>query len=244
MWRNEAPMNGLLTTRDVQRRISVDKSTIYRMAEAGTIPAVKIGRQWRFPADALDAWLQERSRGSRAAPTPVSPPPPTAMLSPVALQAIGDLAGDLLGVMVLVTALDGTPLTTVSNPCPFFDYLQALPGVVDRCTGEWRMLGDEFDLVPSFRPSPFGFLCARTFVRVDDRLEAMVIAGGIAPDRWPPDTAAAERMAVDLGVSVDELTEHVDGVFHLDPDARQHVLRALPRLGALVSLLIHERSTS
>ena len=28
----------------------VDRSTIYRMAEDGRLPAVKIGRQWRFPA--------------------------------------------------------------------------------------------------------------------------------------------------------------------------------------------------
>src|SRR3989304_7971 len=55
-----------LTTRDLQDLIRVDKSTIYRMAEDGRIPAVKIGRQWRFPADKVEAWLH----GEAAESTP------------------------------------------------------------------------------------------------------------------------------------------------------------------------------
>lgn len=236
-------MDGLLTTRDVQHRISVDKSTIYRMAESGRIPAVKIGRQWRFPADELDSWLQGRMTGKRVdRHAPADPPHP--LLAREVLQAISDLAGDLLGVMVLVTTLDGTPLAAVSNPCAFFDYLRTIPGVVDQCTHEWRTLSEDLDLGVKFRPSPFGFLCARTFVRVDDRLEAMLIVGGIAPDAWPPDHSVAARMADDLGVSIDELADHFDGVFQLAGDARQRVLEALPRIGTLVSLLIHERSES
>ena len=31
--------------------INVDLSTVYRMAEDGRLPAIKVGRQWRFPAD-------------------------------------------------------------------------------------------------------------------------------------------------------------------------------------------------
>ncbi len=50
----------LLTTKDVQALINVDKSTIYRMAETGRIPAIKVGRQWRFPADQIERWLTRR----------------------------------------------------------------------------------------------------------------------------------------------------------------------------------------
>ena len=38
-----------LTTGDLQGLIKVDKPTIYRMAEGGRLPAIKVGRQWRFP---------------------------------------------------------------------------------------------------------------------------------------------------------------------------------------------------
>ena len=46
-----------LTARDLEELIRVDKSTIYRMAEDGRLPAVKVGRQWRFPEDAVMGWL-------------------------------------------------------------------------------------------------------------------------------------------------------------------------------------------
>ena len=42
-------MTTYLTAKDLQDLIRVDKSTIYRMAEDGRLPAVKVGRQWRFP---------------------------------------------------------------------------------------------------------------------------------------------------------------------------------------------------
>ena len=39
-----------LTTREMQDLINVDRSTVYRMAEDGRLPGIKVGRQWRFPA--------------------------------------------------------------------------------------------------------------------------------------------------------------------------------------------------
>lgn len=39
----------LLTTKELQDVLHVDRTTIYRMAESGRIPAVKVGNQWRFP---------------------------------------------------------------------------------------------------------------------------------------------------------------------------------------------------
>ena len=46
-------MTTLLTTKDLQELINVDKSTIYLMAEDGRLPAINVGRQWRFPADQI-----------------------------------------------------------------------------------------------------------------------------------------------------------------------------------------------
>ncbi|MCA9925804.1 MAG: helix-turn-helix domain-containing protein, partial [Anaerolineales bacterium] len=43
-------MAEMLTAKDIQALLQVDRSTVYRMAEAGRIPAIKVGRQWRFPA--------------------------------------------------------------------------------------------------------------------------------------------------------------------------------------------------
>ncbi len=44
-------MTEMLTAKDVQELLQVDRSTVYRMAETGKLPCIKVGKQWRFPAD-------------------------------------------------------------------------------------------------------------------------------------------------------------------------------------------------
>ena len=117
-------MTTMLTTRDVQALIRVDKSTIYRMAEAGRIPALKVGRQWRFPEDQLMEWLGERRGPVQDAPV-VDPTDAdeglSGLLPPKTIQALADLLGDVLGTMVVITDIDGRPLTEVANPCGLFE---------------------------------------------------------------------------------------------------------------------------
>jgi excisionase family DNA binding protein len=47
----------LLTALEVQHLLHVDRSTVYRMAEDGRLPAIRVGRSWRFPADRIEALL-------------------------------------------------------------------------------------------------------------------------------------------------------------------------------------------
>lgn len=51
-----------LTTDDVLGYLKVNARTIYRLIRTGELPAVRIGRQWRFRRTDLDDWL-DRSRG-------------------------------------------------------------------------------------------------------------------------------------------------------------------------------------
>jgi excisionase family DNA binding protein len=53
-----------LTTEEVLDYLHVNLRTIYRLIRAGKIPAVRIGRQWRFRRRDLDVWLRTiRSSG-------------------------------------------------------------------------------------------------------------------------------------------------------------------------------------
>jgi excisionase family DNA binding protein len=58
---------GFLTTEDVLEYLQVNLRTVYRLIKAGRIPAIRVGRQWRFRKRDIDAWLEsQRPRGSRA----------------------------------------------------------------------------------------------------------------------------------------------------------------------------------
>ena len=59
-----------LTTEEVLDYLQVNLRTVYRLIKAGKIPAVRVGRQWRFRKRDIDAWLEsQRPRSAR----PVTP---------------------------------------------------------------------------------------------------------------------------------------------------------------------------
>jgi excisionase family DNA binding protein len=72
---------GFLTTEEVLDYLQVNLRTVYRLIKAGKIPAVRVGRQWRFRKRDIDVWLESqrprqatRSRPAQSAPTPVGRP--------------------------------------------------------------------------------------------------------------------------------------------------------------------------
>ena len=64
-----------LTTEEVLEYLQVNLRTVYRLIKAGKIPAVRVGRQWRFRKRDIDAWLEsQRSRGTRGSATATARP--------------------------------------------------------------------------------------------------------------------------------------------------------------------------
>jgi excisionase family DNA binding protein len=67
-----------LTTEEVLEYLQVNLRTVYRLIKAGKIPAVRVGRQWRFRKRDIDAWLEsQRPRTVRAQPSPQRAPAAT-----------------------------------------------------------------------------------------------------------------------------------------------------------------------
>ncbi len=222
-----------LTARDVQELIRVDRSTIYRMAESGRLPAIKVGRQWRFPADAVHAWL-EASENGRDNPRPIS-----------AAQEITDLFADLYGVMVIVTDIAGNPITGVSNPCGYYSAVSNEAAALDRCIAEWNALGGQYDFEPRLRPSHLGFLCTRAFIRIGNELSGMVISGGIAPDDWPPSAERVEEIAAESRVPLPIVEQNIADVHRIGPADQERFLAAIPVLARhLSTIATEERQTN
>jgi excisionase family DNA binding protein len=62
-----------LTTEEVLEYLQVNLRTVYRLIKAGKIPAVRVGRQWRFRKRDIDAWLDsQRPRGGGPRPAPAA----------------------------------------------------------------------------------------------------------------------------------------------------------------------------
>lgn len=54
----------ILTVTDVARFLRVPKSTVYKLARLGELPASKIGKHWRFLRRDVHEWVRARSQQS------------------------------------------------------------------------------------------------------------------------------------------------------------------------------------
>jgi excisionase family DNA binding protein len=49
----------ILTLQETAELLRVHPSTIYRLLKARKIPSFKVGRDWKFSRNSLDAWRHE-----------------------------------------------------------------------------------------------------------------------------------------------------------------------------------------
>lgn len=51
--------SAVMTIDDLAVYLKIPKSTLYKLAQKGAIPSLKVGRHWRFHKAAVDRWLEE-----------------------------------------------------------------------------------------------------------------------------------------------------------------------------------------
>ena len=51
----------IMTISQVAKQAGVPELTVRRLAREGTIPALKLGRQWRIKRELLEKWMGKRS---------------------------------------------------------------------------------------------------------------------------------------------------------------------------------------
>ena len=54
----------VMTTKEAAAYLRIARATLYRLAAKREIPAVKVGRVWRFSRQLLDEWLEARMRAN------------------------------------------------------------------------------------------------------------------------------------------------------------------------------------
>ena len=52
--------NSLISLKELAKYIGVSKATIYRYVKRKKIPAIKIGRLWKFRREGIDKWLKKQ----------------------------------------------------------------------------------------------------------------------------------------------------------------------------------------
>lgn len=55
----------VMTVDEVAKYLRIPKSSVYKLARAGSIPGQKVGRHWRFHRATVESWLAGEGNGSR-----------------------------------------------------------------------------------------------------------------------------------------------------------------------------------
>lgn len=50
----------ILTLKEISKYLRLSPDTVYKMAQEDKIPALKIGKKWRFRKERIDKWLKEQ----------------------------------------------------------------------------------------------------------------------------------------------------------------------------------------
>lgn len=243
-------MTDLLTTTQVQGLLQVDRTTIYRMVESGRLPAIRVGKQWRFSRPEIERWLATAASPAQPASVPTQYRVTAAtngtslreLLPVTCTQLIQDAFADILGVMMVVTDMQGQPVTEISNPCGFFAALMRGPDAIAQCVRTWQGLAVIPSMEPRFYPSEMGLLCARGLIRMGRELKGMAVIGGIAPEVWPSDPEQLVRLAETFGLSPAYVEANADAVYRLDTVAQEKALRSIQRIADIFSHIAEDRN--
>jgi excisionase family DNA binding protein len=200
-------MSDLLTAKQVQDLLLVDRTTVYRMLKDGRLRGTKIGQQWRFRREDVQALLSPgvataRSDVSGAAHAGGETATTLADLNVEALplqcvQAVQDVFAEIAQVGSVTTDAEGQPLTDISNACRFCRLILASPSGRKACIASWRQLAQESEGRPRFVHCHAGLQYARAAIQIDgegSQLNAMLIAGQFYSET--PD-AAEESLRVE-----------------------------------------------
>jgi excisionase family DNA binding protein len=237
-------VDDLLTTRQLQDLLQVDRITIYRMLSDGRLHGFKVGGQWRFPRQEIEAWLQElqsQLNGSDTVPQAGRSTAASSQVLPLScIKAIQDVCAEALDIAAVTTDLDGSPLSSISNSCDFCRLVLSSDEGRRRCAAAWKQVN-----AGQVHPCHAGLLCVSAPIQVSDQWVAIAAGcqfivpqpdGTVQP--WHTDLPL---LAADLSLAEGDL-QSAAGTVRVIPDAHlQRVSRLVMRVADTFSEIGQER---
>ncbi len=233
-------MEDLLTAKQLQDLLKVDRITIYRMLGDGRLTGFKVGGQWRFSRRQIETWLQERQASpdtadeqseSRSAGGADELPTGSQTLPLHCVQAIQTIYAEALDVAAVTTNPDGTPLTAVSNPCAFCELILSTEEGRRRCVAAWQAVEKGRGQPGQFHTCHAGLLCASTPIHVGGQWVANFAACQfvVQPSNGTPSVGEASLPALAAALSLSE-----EGLRTAAASIRQVPEPTLARISGLV----------
>jgi excisionase family DNA binding protein len=162
-------MDNLLTARQVQELLNVDRTTIYRMLKGGRLTGVKVGQHWRFSAQEVNDILS----GTVRVNTEVEPGD---ALPLHCIQPVQDVFAEVAEIGAVTADKNGNALTRTSNSCDFCKLIMGSDEGRMACIKSWQKLVSQENTAPEFTTCHAGLQYARARIEIKGELIAILIA--------------------------------------------------------------------
>lgn len=237
-------VDDLLTTRQLQDLLQVDRITIYRMLNDGRLHGFKVGGQWRFSRKAIEAWLAEHRTGLEMAESQSFAGDDVLSTSQVlplsCVQAIQGVVAEALDVAAVTVDLEGRQLAEVSNSCEFCNLILSTDTGQHRCAMAWKSHGNG-----DARVCHAGLLCVSAPITVNGRKVAIAagcqFAAQVPNGDDPAWRASVPKLAADLGLREGDLWVATGSVRLVPEGDATHISRLLLRVAETFSEIGQER---
>jgi excisionase family DNA binding protein len=163
-------MEELITTKQVQDLLQVDRITIYRMLKDGRINGVKVGNQWRFQRSEIEK-LFSLGTSTKSEITSVD------LLPLHCIGVVQDVFADIVEVGAVTTDVEGQPLTEISNSCKMCDLILGSEKGQRACISSWKRLAQTPIGDPKFFKCHAGFQYARGRIDHEGQLTSILVGG-------------------------------------------------------------------
>jgi excisionase family DNA binding protein len=183
-----ANMKRMLTARQVQDILDIDRTTIYRMIKDGRLSGVKVGSHWRFAASEVETLASGRPAG------PLDAVPPVDLLSWEFTQPAQDVFAEMAEIGAVIVDRRGAPLTCMSNSCEFCNLILESERGKKACVRSWQQLTRQTWTAPEFSACHAGLQYARASINLCGEPVAYLVAGQFYAHAVDP-AEQAERVA-------------------------------------------------
>lgn len=204
-------MSELLTTKQIQQLLQVDRTTIYRMLKDGRLTGIKVGSHWRFRREEIDNLLSLAHGSDDADENPID------VLPLHCVQSIQNVFGQIAEVGAVVTDMEGKSVTEVSHCSEFCTLVQNSPSGYQACLKSWGRLAKDTDSRPVFNQCHAKLQYARGFIEVEDHPRAMIIAGQFFLNNPAPESRKSFVMEL-------AATHKIDSAALLEADSKIQIL--------------------
>lgn len=231
-------MEELITTKQVQELLRVDRITVYRMLKDGRLTGLKVGKQWRFSQQEIQDFINGKEK-----PRP-QPYDPEKVLPVHCINVMQDVFAEMLNIGSVTTDVEGTPITEISNSCQFCNLILSSPIGKQNCINDWKRLAGTPKGDPKFFECHAGFQYARGRIEVEGILTAVLIAGQFLISQPEQGDLAThiKNIAEKYQIDPDELSAAATDLRILPYDEQQQIGKWLKRVAHTFEMIAHERA--